>query len=388
MTHLQAVPARKIVRAIASAAQRWSDADFPPRVRLNDSIAERTGYALPVVEYALDRLFMQISERALLAVIDNELGSVDALDGFAARAGRPAAYAAPAGSVCVISSRTTIGVAIVPAIFALCAKCDVLVKDREDALVQAFFATLSEELDEFGCSVRASAWHGENDGGPAMEDFDVVVAFGRNDTLQHIARRVGMDARFIGYGSRASAGYIGREALRDEAAVKPIAAGAARDVVLYESEGCLSLHVLFIENGAAVTPERFCEMLASALEQAGVEFPLGRIDPTVTARVAAHRSLAAFRAASGSGAVYGDAHANYLVTLNPPANEPPSFLPRTLRVLPVAGPTDAQAYLRRHHLPLEGFALTNERADIVQMAISAGAVRLAPFGELQNPPIT
>ena len=33
MTALQKIPAQRIVRAIASAAERWSNADFPPRVR-------------------------------------------------------------------------------------------------------------------------------------------------------------------------------------------------------------------------------------------------------------------------------------------------------------------------------------------------------------------
>lgn len=389
MTYLHGVPARKIVRALASAAERWTDADFPPRVRLLDAIAERTGYSLPVVEFALDRLFGPIREPQLLAVIKNELGSLDALDEFTSRDGRPPAYAAAAGSVCIVSSRTTIGVAVIPAMFALCAKCDVVVKDREDALIEAFFATLYEELDEFRMAAQASAWQGESPDAPAMGQFDVVVAFGRNETLKGIARNVRADSRFIGYGPRASAGYVCREALQTESSVKAIADGAARDVVLYESEGCLSLHALFVEQGASITPERFCEILASALEQAGVEFPPGRIDPAITARIASHRSLAAFRAASGSGAVYGDPRAKHLVTLNPSVDEPPSFLPRTLAVLPVAGPSQAQEYLSRHHVPLEAFALAgNGRSDIMQMAISAGAVRLARFGDLQQPTIT
>ena len=76
---------------------------------------------------------------------------------FALRPGRPRARAIAAGSVCVVSSRTTIGVAIVPAVFALCAKCDVLVKDREDGLVRAFFSTLAEERAEFAEAARAQS---------------------------------------------------------------------------------------------------------------------------------------------------------------------------------------------------------------------------------------
>jgi hypothetical protein len=54
---LRALPARTIVHALADAAERWSDADFPLRVRASAAIGARLGYTLPVIDYALDRLF-------------------------------------------------------------------------------------------------------------------------------------------------------------------------------------------------------------------------------------------------------------------------------------------------------------------------------------------
>jgi hypothetical protein len=66
-TALRALPARTIVRAIADAAERWTDADFPPRVRATAAIEERLGYTTPVVDYALDRLFRGITSDALTA---------------------------------------------------------------------------------------------------------------------------------------------------------------------------------------------------------------------------------------------------------------------------------------------------------------------------------
>jgi hypothetical protein len=44
-------------------------------------------------------------------------------------------------------------------------------------------------------------------------------------------------------------------------------------------------------------------------------------------------------------------------------------------------------YLRRHDLALEGFATADNRSDVIDLAVVAGAVRLARFGELQNPPL-
>lgn len=386
MTSLQNVPAPSIVRAVADAAERWSDADFPPRVRVLDGIAARTGYSTPMVEYALDRLFFSLTREAIEETIRAELGSLAALDGFVRRAPGLESYAAPAGGVCVISSRTTIGVAIVPAAFALCAKCDVLVKDREDALVAAFFETLCEELDEFSAAARAQAWSGSEAGAHSLEPFDVVVAFGTDETVRSIAGRCAPDARAIGYGARASAGYVTRETLGDREQAADVAAGAARDAILYEGEGCLSLHVLFVEGEPHDAHcQDFLELLSRAFADSSVEFPQGTIDPARAASASEYGRLAAFRAAGGQGAVYGTP-GSYALVVNPPAAEPPAFLPRALGVRFIAGPDDALAYLRLHAVPLEGFALSCGRPDAVELAIRAGASRIAGFGSLQNPP--
>ena len=380
--NLENLPARTIVRAIAAAARRWSDADFPARVRVAQRIVKRTGYSAPVVDYSLDRLFFPIDEPALTATIESELGSLAALDGFAPSRGRPDAWARPAGRVCVIASRTTIGVALAPALFALCAKCDVVVKDREDALVGSFFGTLWHEIPEFAFAARASPWKAAENGA-ALDDCAVVVAFGRDETLREIRNGLHADCRFVGFGSRASAGYVARETLQDAEPVRAAVDGAARDLVLYESEGCLSLHILFVERAAAF--DAFCEQLAKAVERAGLEFPIGAPEPAIAAARAQRRGLGMFRASAGSGMVFSNAACEY-VLLDAAASDPPHFLPRTLGILAVDSPDEAAAYLRRHRIAIEGFALSSAREDIVRAAVQSGAARLTAFGQLQDPP--
>ncbi|MEO6913717.1 MAG: acyl-CoA reductase [Candidatus Baltobacteraceae bacterium] len=383
---LRAVPVRAIVRALSDAAARWSDADFPPRVRATDAIAARTGYSIPVVEYALDRLFFSITEEALLATIQDELGGIDLLDDFS-KASRPRGYARGFDRICLISSRTTIGVALVPAVFALCAKSDVLVKDREDGLIAAFFATLTDELEQFAVSASAQQWESAHTGAHDLSGFDLVVAFGKDATLDRIREQCSPHARFIGYGSRASAGYVAIDHLDDERRARAIGDGAARDLLLYDSEGCLSLHVLFIERGGKIGPLDFAALLSESAKRATIEFPLGARSPAGTAKTGSYRNLAAFRSTAGRGAVFSDAECSHVIALDPPLDEPPPFLPRVAPVIPVDTPADALAYLRRHSLALEGFALSDERADLISMAVDAGASRITTFGQLQNPPL-
>ncbi len=168
---------------------------------------------------------------------------------------------------------------------------------------------------------------------------------------------------------------------------KRIAAGAARDVVLYETEGCLSLHALFVERGGSVDPQQFTRLVAQEVERASVEFPPGLRDARASARIASARNLAAFRSAAGSGSVFSDARGSYLTVLDPPESEPPAFLPRAIAVHAVENPGDAITYLARHDIPVEAVAIAGKRPDLRTLAIEIGAHRIARFGDLQRPPL-
>jgi Acyl-CoA reductase (LuxC) len=384
-TLLAECPVRSLVAAIAAGAARWRDSDFRPRARALAAVAARTGYSLPVVGFAFDRLFDSLQRETIEAVIADELGALDVLDGFASKPGRPRARALPVGRVCIVSSRTTIGVAIVPAVFALCAKCEVLVKDREDHLVAAFFATLADELTEFRAAARAQAWSGEHDAFD-LTRFDAVVAFGSDATLAQIGSGLPPTMRFIPYAARASAGYVARETLASQTEARRIADAAARDLVLYDTEGCLSLHALFVERGGLVSAEQFSLVLAAAIEDAARAFPLGPRSPEVAAQLAHARDLAAFRAC-GRHNVYTDERSTYLAVLDPPVDSPPAFLPRALAIHSVDAPAEAAAYLDRHGIALEALAVAGRRSDLLDLSLRVGAARVTPFGALQAPPL-
>ncbi len=373
-------PVRSIVGAVDAAATRWSDATFAPRVQAREAASARSGYSFSAVDYAFDRLFGTLRRDAIESVISDELGSLNVLDGFADRDGRPPARALPLGRVCIVSSRTTIGVAILPAIFALCAKCHVLVKDREDYLVAAFFETLGAELAELRGAATARTWQGDDTN---LSGFDVVVAFGSDATLAHLAANLPFSARFIPFGSKASAGYVPREALNDACEAQAIARGAARDLVLYESEGCLSLHALFVERGGAISAERFAEMLVTAMGVAAVDFPTPLVEAATSARRAMARDLAIFRAET----VYSDPRAGYLAIVDPPFEEHPLFLPRTIGIRSVESTFQAAKYFERHGIALEALAVGRPRPDLLELAARTGAARVAAFGHLQAPPL-
>ncbi len=387
---------RPAARAIADAAARWQNADFPPRVRITRALRELTGYTEPVVDYALDALFGAIDERAILSTIERELGDLATLERFVARDGAPDVTYVPMGRAAIVSSDTTIGVAIPALVFALCAGCTVDVKDRDDRLVHAFLETLAQEAPDLAAHATASAWDGA-DAAAAREhlaDVDAAIAYGSDDALTVIRAKLPARARFVGFGHRTSVGYVTRAALASQQATRDAAAGAARDALLYDGEGCLSLHAVFVESSGRLSPAQFARELAVACDAMSVEFPAGYTD--LGADVAAYLRASRFRASQGEGSVTVGALAPYAVTYEASHAVRPPLLRRTVAVYAIEEPSDALTYLQRHALPLEGLAFSCDafgdadkpHESFVTFARASGASRTTTLGNLQRPPLS
>ncbi len=383
MTPLESLTTQRILTALADACARWSNADFPPRVRCLDAIGARTGYSLPVVEFALDTLFESVTYESLHESIAAELGDLALLDGFISD-GRILRRARPAGTVCILSSRTTIGVAIIPLLFALAAKCSVTVKDREDQLVAAFLETLAQEHPAFAQCARALEWKGD---AHDLLGYDAVVAFGDDATLREIRAACSPTARFLGFGSKASAGYIGSSDVRVDEELRVVAEAAARDLLLYDTQGCMSLHMLFVERGGRYDAQRVAIALAQACESLAPEFPIGASDPQGDARITSLRALTALRSSLGTGALLTAPRADATFIVNPPRDEAPPFASRCLAVFDVDTVADARAYLHDRGIALEALAVAGTDPSKLEQFATMNVSRICAFGELQRPPL-
>jgi len=392
-TALAALPASVIVRAIADASARWCDADYPPRVRALAAVVRRTGYAEPVVEYALEALFSSIDAERLTAAVELEMGALATLDG--APFGTPARSAGPAGRVTFVSSDTTIGVALVPALFALVAKCEVVVRDRGDDLIATFAETLAEEHAGVGRALRARRWDDRDDDDllATLAASEVVVAFGRTPALTAIRAATSPEASFLGFGHRTSLAYLEREALATPGAVAELAERAARDALLYDGEGCLSPHAIFVERGGATAPEDVAAELALAFDRTIVEFPtsaLGAASVHARARAEAFRRAVATAGAPPPPRLFRSPADAYLLLVEPPAELLPPLEPCVVALYAVDGPADAAAFIARHRVPLEAAGVATPaavRADVASGLRALGARRIAALGEMQRPAI-
>jgi len=374
-------PSAEIFDHIASTVATWSEREFARRRTAEAALVARTGYAPNVVTIALDRLFESCRREALEASIIGEIGALEALDGFIARPDRPSLYARGVDRVAIISSQTTIGVALPATLFALIAKTRVLVKDRADGLIGAFAESLFERDQRFAETLTVQQWEGAS-GHETLDKADVVVAYGGDAALCAIRNTLPGATRFVGFGPRVSAALLTpvtlQDAIRREAALRSI----ADDALLYDAEGCLSLHILFVQSALQDVAERadelgrLAEELATSLDKAIERLPFAERERGQRLTQAAQREAAIAHAALHHGTSCRVGRATVIVD----AASPPPLLPATTLIVPIDESSEIAAYLDRYHLRLEALALESSVSPP-----SIRVARLTTFGELQRP---
>jgi hypothetical protein len=128
-----------------------------------------------------------------------------------------------------------------------------------------------------------------------LERADVVSVYGSDETLQRLRAGLPATVSFVGHGHGLGAAYIDRPALADEAAARDSAEALAFDVAAYDQRGCMSPLVAWVRADAAVTPERFGELVFEALGRLARTLPRGRLPLEAAAVQLNFRGVAALR---------------------------------------------------------------------------------------------
>jgi hypothetical protein len=228
----------------------------------------------------------------------------------------------------------------------------------------------------------------------AIRRAPAVLAFGGDPALAEIARAARPGARVVLNGPRVSVACVAREALTTEGA-RDVARRAAADVALYDQQGCLSPHAVYVERGGRVNPEGFALLLGEGLAEAGPGSPASR-GVEDEARVRLYRTQAEFEAAAGGGTEGGGAASviapersvGWTVVVESGARFEPGPAHRVVRVYAVGRIAEAVEALRSHAALLEAIALEaggTRRPGLVAALAALGVPRVAALGRLQQP---
>ncbi len=395
---LVSMPVGDIVPVVDRVARRFLDPADPLRESVLEQMALFSGFSPSMARVVLDGMAGGWTEESLQGLLRSEFSDPEALDRFVPGAmgreiralGFPLSFHLGAGSVP--------GVAVTSVIRALLVKSAVLLRPgREDMpLSMAFAKALEEEDPELAASVAVLYWPMEESGRTesVLANADLVVTYGSDGTVRWIRERLSPGTPLRAYRHRMGFGLVGREALTKRGRSPAVVAGdvprdAASAVALFDQRGCVSPHVIFVEEGGDVDPVEWAGLLAKALEELETALPSGVVPQTTGSAIQQFRGTAELLEGAGEGRVWhGGGNSPWTVAVLPGEPVEPSCLNRVVRVIPVERVEEALDQLvewapHLQTVAVEGFGQRGPgiRESLARMGVS----RVVPFARVPWP---
>ena len=399
------VPVRSLSRSIGRVADRLLDPADPLRAEALEMLAPTAGISPEMADAVLAGMACDWTRERLDELLDREFGSVEVLDAFQPLdGGRMVRARGPVISFHV-GSGTVPGVGVTSMIRALLVKSAVLLKPGQGdvALPVLFARALGEEMAELSHAVAVVYWPGGDTGGDtggetggeteletlALERAPVVVAYGGDEAIASLRARTPVTTRLVTYHHRVSVGLVGREALGNDRGSQ-VARAAAYAVSMFDQRGCVSPHVLYVEEGGQVDPMQWAGVLWNAMAELEIELPVGPLNPQDASAVHQVRGVAEMREASGTGTrVFRSDDGFATVIFEPEPDFVLSCLSRVVYVKPISDLMEVPEVLRgvARHLQTVALEGSGDRRSALTEALGrVGVTRFTRFREAPWPP--
>ena len=396
--YLAAQPVEKIIKLLCEVAAEWRRPDYKFRRLALEHGPATAGFSRATLERGLDALFAQFTAESFRALLTQELGDARRLDGFAAEgAGKKTSMAVAPELIAHICAGNLPNPAIVSIASGLLLRSAQFVKCARgaDLLPRLFAHSICEADKKPGACIEIAVWRGGDEAleGELFAHADCVTATGSEATLASIRSRLPVAKRFLGYGHKLSFAFVSSDAF-DGGRLRHIIENAAADVTAWDQQGCLSPHVIYVETGGDVTPEKFAEILAEELARRETSEPRGEISAEEAAAIALRRGIYEIRAAHEPEATRhwcSEGSTAWTVVFEAEPRFQMSCLNRFIYVKSAANLTEAlqAADAVRGNVSTVGIASgEGKRPKLAAELARWGVTRICPLGEMQNPPLT
>ncbi len=387
------VPVRDLVSCVGRVADRFLDSSDPIRRKAIDLLVPTAGFSKEMASEILTGMARDWTASRLTELLRRELQDPGVLDGFCQLDGGRSVRARGPLLTFHVGAGTVPGVSVTSMIRALLVKSAVLLKPGlGDVVLPVLFAeALAEEAPELSDAIAVTYWPGGSSRleGLALQRAEAVVAYGGDEAIGSLRTRTPVTARFIAYHHRLSVGLVGREALTAERAPR-VARVAARAVSMFDQRGCVSAHAIYVEEGGAVDPGEWADLLALAMADLEAELPGGKLTAADASAVHQMRGSAELREASGSGVrVFRADESFWTVILEDEMGFTPSCLNRVVSLFPTPDLCGVAASLEEVGGYLQTVAVdgAGDRLPMLAEALCrAGATRVTSFEKAPWPP--
>ncbi|HZL80028.1 MAG TPA: acyl-CoA reductase [Candidatus Limnocylindrales bacterium] len=388
-----------IIEGLCHVAANWLEPENKFRTFALQHGPEETGFAKATLQGGLDNFFRQFTPENFHSLLEQELGHAQRLDQFVADGGgksnRTAMVHGPEFLVHIVAGNIpnptlmslTLGLLTRSAQFVKCAS-------GASFLPRLFAHSIYQAEPKLGACLEIADWRGGNREleNVLFAEADCLTATGSDETLAAIRAQLPAKVRFLGYGQRVSFGFVTREVLREETIVQVVSC-VADDVIAWDQKGCLSPHVIYVEERGAVESDKFAELLAVELANRETSEPRGKISTeeaaTIASRRAIYETIAVHRA---DAKIWSSQNSTaWTVVFEHAVRFQFSCLNRFIYVKPVP---DLAAVMQgvdeiRGKVSTVGIAAPPERMQELALRFARwGATRICPLGQMQNPPLT
>jgi Acyl-CoA reductase (LuxC) len=370
--------AERMADALARAFTLWRSGNYARRREAVAAIAHSAGFSVATLDDSIDALLKPFTADALK--------SFAALIAESGRTDRPK-------TIGFITAGNVAGAGIHEIAIALIAGAQVIVKtaSAEPIFFAEFARTLAEIDPDAAARIEVVHWsRARTDLTAALiANCERVVAYGDDLTIESLHR-----PNVIGFGSRVSAAVVASGAIVPSR-IDELAEALARDVVLFEQLGCLSLHQVFVVSSADGPARDLAVRMSAALESLGKSMPPARIPVSDASQVRAVRERARWRAIAGEPVELFEGPALEWTLIFEPRGAlhdsfriSPGF--RTVHVTAVRNLVEFRQRVESVAGRIEAMAVAgddSEAAEIRATLATIGIPCVCAPGEMQSPPL-
>ena len=398
--YLEKKTSSAIIRLLSELGEAWQQPDFPFRQRALREGPTALGFSQEVLAEGLDRFFRQLTVESLQALVQQDLGSLQRLDGFSQShteiQERRSSWARGPELIAHITAGNLPNPALTSMILGLLTRSAQLIKcPRGGALVPQLFAhSLYDMEPKLASCLELAYWPGgsEPHDDVLFREADLVTFTGSDAALEKVRQRLPSRTRLLGYGHRVSFGFITSGVLGGYG-VRKVIQRAADDVIAWDQQGCLSPHLFYVQLLGAMSPEQFAEQLANELARRETAFPRAALSVEEAAAIQSRREFYGVRASHNNETKLWSSEGStaWTVVYETSGLFQLSCLNRFVHVKAVASLDEAlkQAESIRENVSTVALAAnTDEAPELAQNLARWGATRVCSVGSMQHPPLT
>ena len=393
--YLAQVGNEPIIAKLTEVSGLWRSPDYELRKIALAAGPEETGFPPEVLAAGLDACFADWTQEKFFMLLAQEFGDATRLQSFTSHPNHTLsmvhspqliAHIAPGNLPVPVFQSIAFGLLLRSAQFVKCAS-------GKSLLPRLFGHSLHTVEPGLAASLEIAEWKGGSEPleSALFAEADCVVASGSDESILATRQRLPLAKRLVGYGHRVSFGYVEKLAC-EVMGTQAILSRAADDVVAWNQHGCLSPHVIYVEQFGSLKPERFAEMLAEELDARNETMPRGPISTKEAAAISTARRFYKIRSANNVGALLWESEesTDWTVVYEDEKQFQASPLNRFIYVKPIEQLEEALHVLEpiRESVSTVGIAASEARMRELAVPLAQwGVPRVCPLGQMQRPPL-